>query len=719
VWIKVLEKKEIKFEFESQMKIYKDLLNEGEDNEQNSRWEQALNIYLNAEKIVRKYGSKLEMGNLYYRIGKVYAQKGNLKEAVNTFKEGLNFFKKAGGSVLQIAAIKEATGNGYKINGKLVEAIEQYQEGLKILNAEKERVIYTHSHMTIKILEAIAQQLNNIGESYLLLKEWDKALENCRESLKVALDTKTASIILKSRLAIAKVYLEKGDNNSSIEYLLKSIDIAKKDAGESDLLNIFLEIANIYKIQRNSKSAFDYYKNSLKLAEKLDNKHLLTKIYDEIGILYSMKGNDKKALEFFQKSYEMGNELNQYYFEYILYHIALLQYTNKNFDDSYEKLQESYKIAERINNKQLLIKILIKIGDVWKIKNNFDDSIYYYKKALELTKETERKIIILYKIGRLYQKMGNLTDAIDYLLNSFRELRLYILLIEDIDRKRELIQKFSRVPKILCTLKCILYVKTKNPELLEEAIGFSEFFRNEDIPSESKTYFDSLECPERKKNSIKITEKCLDLKNLKQQYNLENNFKIKERLLNQIEEINGEILTLDENIWELCNEPNDNFPRNEKRIVEKLFQTVETSLESWVVLNFLYVETINSLFIFLIDIRKKELLFFSKKLNKAVLNALLKLKQVEDLNDSNEEQGKSKEIFNQFENFLEKIVPNKLTTYLFEQNYTCLTIIPHSFLWKLPWEMMQIKGKYLNELFILSRGISLDYFRADFQRGKK
>ena len=129
MWIKVLEKKEIKFEFESQMKIYKDLLNEGEDNEQNSRWEQALNIYLNAEKIVRKYGSKLEMGNLYYRIGKVYAQKGNLKEAVNTFKEGLNFFKKAGGSVLQIAAIKEATGNGYKINGNAKTAFFHIQKG--------------------------------------------------------------------------------------------------------------------------------------------------------------------------------------------------------------------------------------------------------------------------------------------------------------------------------------------------------------------------------------------------------------------------------------------------------------------------------------------------------------------------------------------------------------------------------------------------------------
>jgi len=717
--IQVLEKKEIKFEFEQQMKIYKDLLNEGENNEQNSRWEQALNIYLNAEKIVKKYGSKLEIGNLYYRLGKVFAQKGNLKESLNNLKEALNFLKKAGGTPLQIAAIKEATGEAYKINGKLVEAKEQYQEALKILNAEKERVVYTHSHMTIKILEAIAQQLNNIGEIYLLLNDWDEALENCREGLKVALDTKTASIVLKARLAIAKVYLEKRDNNSAIDYLLNSIDIAKKDQNEKDLLNIYLEIANIYKIQDDTKLAFDYYKNCLKLAEKLDNQHIITKIYDEMGILYSKKGNNKKALEFFKKSYDIGSKLNQYYFEYILYHLALLQYTNKNFDDSYEKLQESYKFAERINNKELLIKIMIKIGDIWKNRNNYDDSIYYYKKALELTKETEKKIIILYKIGRSYQKMKDYTNANDYLLKAFKQLRLYILSIEKIDRKKELLHKFSRIPKILCILNCILYIKTKNLEVLKEAIGFLEFFKDGPIPSELNPNFDKQQCPEREQNLIKITEKCSDLKNLKQQYDLENNFKIKERLSNQIEEIGEEILALDENTWELCNEPNDNFPINGKRIIERLFQTAENSSESWVVLNFFYPETINALFIFLIDIQKKNLLFFGKKLNKTILNSLLKLKVVKKLDNSNEEQEKYMNIFNQFANLWEKITPYELTAHLFEQTYTHLTIIPYSFLWKLPWEMMQINGQYLNELFTLSRNFSLDYFRLDFLRKRE
>jgi hypothetical protein len=122
------------------------------------------------------------------------------------------------------------------------------------------------------------------------------------------------------------------------------------------------------------------------------------------------------------------------------------------------------------------------------------------------------------------------------------------------------------------------------------------------------------------------------------------------------------------------------------------------------------------LFIFLIDIQKKELHLFSKELSRTLINSiLLKLKQLENF-DQNEQQVKLTEIYNSLYNLWDKLVPNDLTSYLFEQNYLCLTIIPHSFLWKLPWEMMQINKKTLNELFKLSRNFSLDHLRADIQR---
>lgn len=699
----------ITFEFERQMKVYKDLINNGEKYEQNYRWEQAYNIYLNAEKIVKKYGSKNEIGNIYYRKGRVLAWKGNLKEALIAFKESLKFLKKGGGTQLQIAEVKGAIGDAYKISGIMNDALEAYQDTLKILRAEKERVVYTHSHLTSQILEAIAKQLNNVGEVYLSLNNWDKALENSRESLKVALDTKTTSIILKAKLAISRIYSEKGDKVTSLEYLMKSIEIAKKEKDEGNLLNIFLEVGNIYKNEDNSKLALNFYRKGLKLAEKLENKQKITIILDKIGDIYLSKKNKKKALEFLERSYAAGNEIKQYYFEYILYHMGVLHYLNKNYDDAYENFQESLRYAKKTNNKRLHINCLIRIGNIWKVKENFDDSIYYHKKALELIRNKERKIEILNKIGVSNLLSNNLMGANDCFLESFNELRILILTEPNFDKKKQLIKKFSSILQNLSTLKCSLYEKSKNTEMLKEAIGFSEFLKSQTMPNKLKSNFGPIECPALKNNQDKINEKCLELKKLSEKYQLEQNNKAKEKLLDQMVYTQKEIFQLEEVIWESCDVPVESFPQSVQKFIDRLFQVTTSISELPAILDFVYVKSLNLSHIFVIDIKKKELNLFSKQLNVRTINTIKNnLKQLQDPKIK-ENQIKFNKLKASLNNSWGKIVPKSLTSFIIKQNYDSLYIISHSFFNQLSWEKMLLKKQKLKNLFNLHGIYSLYY----------
>ena len=691
------------------MKIYKDLLNEGEDYELNHRWEQAFNLYINAEKIVKKYGSKIEIGNIYYRKGRVLAQKGNLKESLNAFKESLKFLKKGEGMPLQIATVTGAIGDAYKINGTTGEALKAYQEALKILKAEKERVVYTHSHLINQILEAMAKQLNNIGEIYLLLKYWDKALENCRESLKVALDLKISSIILTSRLAISKIYSEKGDSKSALEYLMKSIDIAKKEKDEFNLLKIFLEIANIYNIEKNTKFSLNYYRKALKLSEKLKNKQKLTEILDKIGTVYLEKNNRKKAIEFLQKSYEIGNEIKQYYFEYILYHLGVLYYLNKDYDSAYKNLKESLKFAERTNDIKLLRSVSIKIGDLLKLKDSYDDSIYYYKKALEHTRNLETQVKILNKIGLSNLLYNNLHDANDYFLRAFNWLRVLLLAELNFVKKRQLLKEFSDIPQNMCAIKCVLYEKTKNIELLKEAVGYSEFIRSQKRPADLKSDFKRKDSLERKKIQIQMDKKCLELKELNGQYQLEKNIKAKEKLLAQIDETQRILFLLDDSIWETSTGAIESFPHPVEKIFGKLFSVFRNISDSWAILDFVYVKALNKLYIFFINMKSKELYLFSKQFNERFTNSVQnKLKQLEDPKVK-ENHLKFEKVLVSLNNLGGKIVTTPLTNFLTKSDIITLTIVPHSFLWKLSWETMLIKKRQLNQLFKLQRIFSLNY----------
>lgn len=697
------------------MGIYKNLLEEGEKYEQDNRFDQAFNIYLTAEKIVKKYGSKNEIGNLCYRKGRVLAKKTDLKNALNSFNECLKLLKKGGAIALQIANVKEAMGDAYKINGNMEESLNAYQESLKILQDEKERVIYTHSHLINQILEAIAKQYHNIGKIYVLLKNWDQALENCREGLKVASDTKSISVIFNSRLTIARIYLEKKDHNTALEYLMKSIEMAKKENDVNSLLIIYLEIGHIYKIGKNSQLALDFYKKGLKLAEKLENKISLTRILDDIGSLF-LKSNRKKALEFFQQSYDIGNSINQYHFEYILYHLGILHYLDADYENAYKNLVESSKYAEKSGNRQLLYKIFKKIGDVWKYKQNFDDSIYYYKKALEFTQDIEKETKILNEIGLIYLLSGNYSMANEYIQRSFDEFRMLIFIESDINKKQQLIEYFTDIPQNMCALKCRLYEKTKDIQLLKEALGFSEFLSIENMPYNLKLCFNTVECPERKKNQSKITENSLILKKLINQYKMEPNHKMQDNLLNQIREIRENLLQLVYNIWESCNEPAESFPQSGERIIDRFFQGLTGNNDSWAILKFIHINSIDTLYIFVIDILKKEIHLFSKELSETLINSILnKINQLETLKNEGS-QIKIEKIYSSFINLWDKFVPKPLSNYLIKQKFKHLTLIPHSFLWDLPWEIMQIGKQYLNNLFKISRNYSLDHLRADMGR---
>ncbi|MHA1425551.1 MAG: tetratricopeptide repeat protein [Candidatus Helarchaeota archaeon] len=698
------------------MEIYKKLLEEGKIYEQNARWEQALNIYINAEKIVKKYGSKIEKGNILFKKGRVLAQKGSLSAAINAFKESFKLFKKGKGTALQIANLKEAIGDAYKINGYLNDALKSFNEALKILIDERERVIYTHSHLIKQILEAIARQLSNIGKVFLELEEYDKALEKSQESLKVALDTENPSLVLDGRMTISRIYLRKGEHEKAIEYLLKSLKIIESENDKKNELQIYLELAKIYKLDERGDFALKYFKKGLKLAQKLEEKEILTRILDEIGLYYLEKNKKKMAHKYFQKSFELGSTINNYYFEYIFYHLGILDILNQKYDDAYNNLKKSLDLSKKFNNKHLLTAVLTKIGDLWNIKSNFNDSNYYYKKALENTTQQKRRLELSNKIGLNYLLMDNISKARSYFLNNFDEIKYLILLEENSRERQELKKILSEISLKLCATACMLHEKANDREALKEAIGYSEFLVSENMPNEFKIYYDRLNPPEKINTQKKINKICNLLKKLNSEYYLEENTKIKIKMRDQIKELKKDLFNLLESQWDNCDNPLESYPQNVNQIITKFFNQFSTISESWLLLKIVYVTSLNRIYIFLINIKNREIKLFSKTINK---NSIKTLKnRLRDLSNGEifKLKMKREKILNYLNNLWNKIIPKSLTSFLLKQEFDFLTIIPHSFLWNLPWETMKFKEKSIYKSFKITRALSINLLRSDCQR---
>lgn len=691
----------MKFEFERQMKIYKDLLDQAENYEQNYRWEQAYNILLNAEKIVKKYGSKLEIGRIYLRKGRILSIKGNLKDGLSAFKDSLKFFKKTSALPVQIAEVKDAIGNAYKVNGMIKNALEAYKEALKILQAEKERVIYTHSHLTNSILQAIAHQLNNIGEMHLLLNEEEDALENCRESLKTALDTKTASIILKSRLALAKIYTKQRQYEMALEYLNKSLVIAQKENEHLELLNIMIEIGNNYNNQKNYKFSLENYKKALNLSKKLEDKQKLILLLDKIGTIYLKLNNKKKAAEHFEKSYEISNETNQYYFEYLLYHLGLLHFTNGEHDKAYEFFKESVEFAKKTHNTIIHISALLKIGDILYSREKYDDSIYYYKKLLEFNSDLDIQMKVLNKIGLSNLALNNLESANEYFLKCFSILRILLLGEHNFEKRVSIMNKYFDIPYNLCATNCYLFKKSGDYHFLTEALGYSEF-NHFQKNSSSNRYSEKIQIDKIEKVQVQIKKSYKEWKDMLNEFNLERNQKDREKLKKQIDDKQQLLFELEDQLRDASNGLLESFTTILEQFKNNIFEKCGNSNHSSAILEIIIINSLHAIFIILIDLERKELLLFFREFNKKLPNLIQNKLQQLNTTKIKESKVKIEKIQASLNNLWDKLMPKELSTHLINQKYQNLALIPQSFLFNLPWETMQFKNKLMNQLFHLT-----------------
>ncbi|MHA1321878.1 MAG: tetratricopeptide repeat protein [Candidatus Helarchaeota archaeon] len=698
----------MRFEFEKQMKIYADLISDAEKYEQNYRFEQAFKIYLNAEKIVKKFGSKLEIGKFFCRKGRILAKKHDLKGALNAFKESLKFLKKGNAMPSQISMVKNAIGDAYKINRMVNDALKSYKEALKILKDEKERVLYTHSHLIGKILTAIATTLLNISEMQLVLNNLESSLENCQESLKIALDLKKPSLLLKSRMEIARIYLKIGNIEKAINHLKESLDIAKREENPLYLLELFFETANIYYAQKNYSFALKFLKKALKISETIGNRQKKIIILDKIGLIYLNRNRKKKAEAFFQMSYEIASELKQFHFEHILYHKGILSYLNGDFDKSYEILKEAIKFAEKSNSKEILVSGLLKIGDILKAHTNYDDAIYYYKKSLEYSIKIEKYLKINNRIGLAYLLSGDLQNANEYLLKSYKILRVLILCEKNDEIKQKLLNEFNELFENLFAITCKLFEKTNDFKLIETGISYIEYWK---IQKNDKLSYklDDLGLHSIVNSHNDIIKKVTEWKQLMSEYLImKKNQSTKIKLRKKIEEKQNVILQLEENLWNQNNSIPIRFPSSELKIISELFKTFENHSDPWIILNIIFVKSLNTLYLLIIDMYYKKVSIISKILPKKFPKLIIN--KIKQLNSSKIKENpiKFEKIQNSITNSLEKLIPKTLIEQLIKQKYKTLIIIPHAFLINLPWDRMKFRKQFLKDFLNINISFSLN-----------
>jgi len=252
--------------------------------------------------------------------------------------------------------------------------------------------------------------------------------------------------------------------DSAAYYFNKGYEINVKNKDTLGMINNLLEVSLLYGHNTNYGKSYDGYWEALLLAEKSKDYKSEANIYQGLGWLYSFFNRDEEALKYFNKSIHVrkskveDNEANRAFIQSDYFSILNLYRVSKNyeqakiyldtcyqvkatipnipvsyyleaesgfldgidgrFEKSLEKLIECKEYFE-INNPPYLVIVHTLLGNVYKLMNDYDESIDNYLKALAISIDLKRhinyRILIYDSLSELYHMQGNYAEAYNYL----------------------------------------------------------------------------------------------------------------------------------------------------------------------------------------------------------------------------------------------------------------------------------------------------------------
>ena len=328
----------------------------------------ALIHFENAEKIYEKAGLKFRVAQMEMNIGNIYNIKGESKLAVDYWNKSLEINKSIG-NLDQEARVLANFGmfNLNKLNFE--KSVEFSKRGYSIF-------------LSLGNKSGQAATQNNLGDTYFLTCEYQKAIASLTESKQILESIQNYNECLESFFLLCKTY-----------YLIGDYVIYER------LLNDFEKLALLESVNEKHKMNLEF----LKILPLKDEDKIREKINRLTEIRNEYLRNDEKHNYFYSNSVLIKTL------------IQLNEIKKASSELSSEKLitvckENSYFEAERLYMLGLLAAV---VDD-----NELKPVIEYYLSAYDIVKGleiTELTWKVLFMLTVLYTERGNFTRAADYL----------------------------------------------------------------------------------------------------------------------------------------------------------------------------------------------------------------------------------------------------------------------------------------------------------------
>ena len=265
---------------------------------------------------------------------------------------------------------------------------------------------------------------------------------------------------------------------------------------------------NLFKVANryfNMNNVEEYQKISKIIIEKSKQGNdtlSIAKAYSYLGDYFGFKSISDSAFLYYSKAEKLYNKIGSNpNIAKIQLNKAILQYNENEFLGSEISVFQAIKSLKGENNDELLYEANNLLGILYNELNEFDKSIEYHNKALEILKsnavpaEYQSKATSLNNLGVVYQKLQDDKKAIVYFESALKEKNLfqekpfiYAMLLDNIAYSKFRLKEFDKLPGMFYQALKIRDSLDITSGIIINKIHLSEFYAEKNDTINSRKY---------------------------------------------------------------------------------------------------------------------------------------------------------------------------------------------------------------------------------------
>ncbi|MFD0942077.1 tetratricopeptide repeat-containing sensor histidine kinase [Pedobacter boryungensis] len=296
-----------------------------------------------------------------------------------------------------LKSLSEQTKNTYANTAK---GYYNYTAGLLLKQQGNYRAAIPYMNLGLKYftadgdLSAIAAQHMSIGNTYIKLFEFKKALDAHLSSLRLFTKAGNKRGVSFSYQNIATDFYSMKMYAQALPYAKKAMELKTQLKDKRGIAGAAIGLGNAYEGLMDDKLALDYYKQALKVLRSLNLPQDEAELQVMIGNYYSRKNNFIQA----KSSYERSLELATLAKDSSLIRSAEAKIASVNKSPSLNDEQillRALHAASRDGDKSMEIDIYRYLSDYYSQKGQYKQALHYKNVYLEVSDKVHNNSLLL------------------------------------------------------------------------------------------------------------------------------------------------------------------------------------------------------------------------------------------------------------------------------------------------------------------------------------